>query len=229
MPDYTKEFHLMRHKGRTMLAALVAVLALGVVASASASAALPEFVPGEGAKFPVAAEVTSVTSTVLENDAGSQWSDCQGVTLKGSVTGAKTASLTAELTNCRVSGDEQCHTSGAPEGHETLSGTGSLVYVSKATKQTGLDFTVAAAKILCGSLTINVKGSFVIPVTASGGKLNVQIKGSGGKPETKYYENEKGEKKSCYLETNFGVGYEESDLNIGELKLATSSPLTISA
>jgi len=39
----TKEFHLMRHRGRTMLAALVAVLALGVVASASASAALPEF------------------------------------------------------------------------------------------------------------------------------------------------------------------------------------------
>jgi len=40
----------MRSKGTTVLAALVAAFALSAVATASASAALPQFVAGEGVK-----------------------------------------------------------------------------------------------------------------------------------------------------------------------------------
>jgi hypothetical protein len=224
---------MTKSKSARILATLVVALALGAVASASASAALPEFVPGEGAKFPIAVKYSEAASSHIENTGGSRWTTCTATTVTGNITAAKAASLTLAFTGCKANLEGSCHTSGAPEGQETLSGTGSLVYIKKTTKQVGLLLAVSATKILCGNVTINVRGSIVIPVTPINtltSALTIIVHGTNGKSEFRSYENEKGETKGAHLETNIGVGYEESCLFVeGQSRLATSSPLTIFA
>lgn len=225
----------MRHKGRTMLAALVAVLALGVVASASASAALPEFAP-EGGKFPVALEYSSASqSAYIENKSGTTAGKCQGVYAKGSITGAKTLSLTIELQSC---GREQCTTEGSENRGEILSGSASLVYINKSKKEVGVVLTQPRVELTCFGAETFLRGGLVIPFTSINTKttkLGVAIKRKATKEgheekgiqEFQSYENEKSETVKANLEWNVGSGYTTSDLEAGAFSLTASKALTV--
>jgi hypothetical protein len=232
----TKEFHLMNHKGRTMFAALVAALALGVVASASASAALPEFVPGTGESFPSVVEYSYAGAHVEYRLLSGNAMECKGVTAKGSVTGAKALSLTVELSDCTTgSGRTKCKTSGAAEGHVIQPVTGTLVYLSKATKQVAVDLKpTVETEILCSTIEIINKGSVPAPITPVNTKastFDLKISASEkNKQEYTHYENEQGKLTSAFFELNAGAGWELAALNFSEqVTLASSKPLTIDA
>jgi hypothetical protein len=205
-------------RSRTLLAALIAVLAFGAGASASASAALPEFAIDGGGSWPIAAEGSQTTSAKITEPIEAH--ECSGVNSKAAITGAgKAVALTLELTNCRKPSGTECHTKGA-EG-EALSGTGSLVYTSKAKDEVGILLTLSSTEILCGAAVEKVQGSIIIPITP----VNTQVEnllippitGNGeGKPTRTTYENEKGEVKTAKLEVNYGAGYKEAALEVGE-------------
>jgi hypothetical protein len=223
----------MRHKSRTMFAALVAVLALTAVASASASAALPEFMPSAGGKYPITFEGSSATAhSKITNVLEEPPSKCEGFNTRGEITGSKALSLTVEFTKCRDASKE-CQTVGQLLGIEILSGTAKLVYINKATKQVGIVLAENPAVIKCGSIEYGLRGSLVIPITplnTNTSKLGLRIEGNGsGTQEFESYENEKGEVvKKAHLELNFGSGYKGMALEVAEeLKLATSKPLTV--
>jgi hypothetical protein len=202
---------------------------------ATPKAGLPEFVPGPGEGFPIKAEFTSdSTQSFIENTSGNLFvGTCHGVKVKGELTGAKSGSFTIESAHCE-SGSKECTTVGAAEDHEVLTGSGSLVYINKATKVVGIVLTVNPSEIKCGSTKIKVEGGLNIPVTplnTATSKVDLSITCRlTGKQQYSSYENEKGEKVNDYFFTNFGTGYLESCLNVSEeIKLTTSKPVTIDA
>jgi hypothetical protein len=226
----------MRHRGRTMLTALVAVLALGVVASASASAALPEFVPAAGQKLPATLEGSmGGVETRFEVSSGTVL-HCTSSKYKGEVTGAKVASLTSEMTGCKNSGGYSFHSIGAPEGDINLPGTAALDYTSKSTKKVALVVKLKETELRSESDGVEwfVKGSVVMPLTPINtltSKLDITIKESKtpGLQEVSEYENEKGELKKAKLEMEWGGGFVQTSWNVGEIPLTSSKSLTVDA
>jgi hypothetical protein len=230
--------HMARNRCRAIGATFVAALALGAVASASASAALPEFALSSGEKFPVTIEgSTSSGYSGIEARNGSLWGACVGAKTKGEITGAKAISLTLELASCGET-SHHYHTKGAPVGTIVVSGTGTLVYISKATKAVGVLFTPKETKVYedGGSETgasFEFWGNIVVPVTPIDTKTSKfelpfrKGKGAGEQEFTKY-ENEKGEVKSATLIQYIG-GYEGvADLYIdNNYSLTASKSLTI--
>jgi hypothetical protein len=224
----------MRFISRSAFAALVAVFVMSAVGVASASAALPEFVLGEGEKFPVTIEKKyKNVQGFFENTSGSKFGTCTGVGVKGEITGAKAGSLTIEMENCHQ-GSLLCHSVGSEQEHEVFSGNVSLDYIKKATKQVGIVLKLNEIPIVCGKTTINIKGGLVIPITPINTKtstLDLRFNGAAGIQEFTSYENEKGEIKHEAMLTWFGV-WRESDLVINEgkqLELPTSKAVTINA
>jgi hypothetical protein len=224
----------MRSKKKTMLAALVAVLAFAAVAAASASAALPEFVPSTGAKFPIALSGSNGGAKSEFNVAGGTGfiRPCDGYKYKGDVTGAKTATLTTEFTNCQT-GTTACNTAGAASGVIVLPGTASLVYVNKSSKQVALLLNVNELTVFCGALEVELKGNILAPVTPVNVKtsvLDLAIAGLKGKQKSYEYEAETGGMKIARFSGEGGAGWTETALNIeGTIDLATGNPLTIDA
>jgi hypothetical protein len=217
------------HRLKLLGLTLTAVFALTAVASAPASAALPEFTPNAGYKFPITLKGNSVETAEV-------WLGnfrCYGIAFKGEITGAKAvSSLTTEAENCEYLGNHfKCQTEGATTGHLVIPGTGSLVYIAKATKLVGIVLTVPKLKFKCGTQFF-VQGGVVIPVTP----INTQTSQIGmnverlSRTEQRYttYENELGEMKEAFLEINEGSGYRKAALGVPEeIRLATSHPLTI--
>jgi len=130
----------MRSICRTALVALLAVLALGAVASASASAALPEFVlKGTGSGF-VYRESPLPVIFQQQNGSGG------GVECHGGVTGSGKFISKTEVsyghmtfTKCRIEGSHACKSAGA-KAEEIVTGAlkGRLGYLNKAEKSVGL-------------------------------------------------------------------------------------------
>ncbi|HXN37326.1 MAG TPA: hypothetical protein VN892_04755 [Solirubrobacteraceae bacterium] len=223
----------MRFTFKSALVALVAVLVLGAVASASASAALPEFVHGEGEAFPISLSFSSKSvSTVFEGPGFLSQPGCNGASFSGEVTAAKSVSLTTEFEGCRLDATNICSTKGAAAGHVVLPWSGTLVYIDKATKQVGIVLKLTEKLIFeCGSWSAPIKGSILIPVTpinTKTSKLGVAIHHgkAEGQPEYKEYENEKGEVEKTHFEVGTHV---ENNLNVaGEPQLAAGKSFTIS-
>jgi hypothetical protein len=221
----------MRFKSRGVLLALVAVFVMSVVGSASASAALPEFVPGEGAKFPITVEYSNWHPTGIMESGGSIWSSCKGLKAKGEITSAKTMPLTFELENCNWTSE------GYKKEVEVYAGSGSLVYVNKATKQVGLAFKLNLGDMKRGEVDIKTRGTIVIaltPINTKTSTLDVVVTGERGKQEPREYENEKGEKKRGSFEFEFrhDLAWWEGDLSLSageEVGLSTTKPVTIKA
>jgi hypothetical protein len=223
----------MRFKSkRGVLLALLAVLVMSAVSVASASAALPEFVPGEGG-FPITVKNSQSKLASGISDATGEKYTCEGVNTSGSITAGKTMSLTIERGRCNREGRE-CYTEGAELGTETFSGSATLAYIKKSEKKVGIVFTVNPTVIHCGSITEGVRGSIVIPITPINTLTSepaLVLEGNGaGVQEYRSYENEKGEVKKAYLELNWGAGYKTAALEVtGQIKLATSRAVTIKA
>jgi hypothetical protein len=120
----------MRHKGRTMLTALVAVLAFGVAVSASASAALPEF--SKTAKF-----VGTASHPEFRWPGGGRyelWSYGSG-TFSGTIATASTVTgVGAEFHE----GKNACYDKAAGEVMRWEGLKGRIGYLNKAKKEVGL-------------------------------------------------------------------------------------------
>jgi hypothetical protein len=226
----------MRHKSKTMFAALLAVLALGAVASASASAALPEFVPAEGG-FPIKLEgALSSTNAYFSYGAYRAFGTCTSANVKGEITGAKVLSATLELKRCSHNfAGASCRTFGAPFETEILPGNASLVYINKAAGQVGIVFepNPQPVEVICSpEQPYHLRGAIVIPLTPLKTKtttLSITANLVKDSQEFVKYENEKGEMISAHLEAKVLSGWTGSGLALGEkVSLTASKALTIS-
>ena len=213
---------------------LVAVFALGSLASASASAALPEFVHSVGETFPV--NFSGTGSSAFWQGPGYSFT-CTSFTNEGSISGAKTIAGTHfTFKTCFVIRGESrlfCKSVGAEKGEiktEELEGT--PVYISKTAKTVGILFKAqSGTKItklegaFCGG---EVRGSIVMPITSVNTRTtHFTLKSHSGSTE---YETESGEKKVAKLEAQSpGGGVFEPLSWEFEALLSTSKSVEIKA
>jgi hypothetical protein len=208
----------MRSKYKSALVALMAVCALGAVASASASAATPEF----SGTFPDTFEYTSYINTISTVGNNATLSCGKQATDKGELTASKTATLTLAAMGCKdflkKGKFEPCHTAGAKEGEvKTAALEGKPVYVN-GDREVGIVFAPKAggnfAEIECGSgaekETLKVKGSLIAvgvkPVNVSTNGVRLYFIAKEGVQAPTEYETE-GKKVKAILETE-GSGLE---------------------
>lgn len=166
----------MRSKFRSVL---VGVLALAAVASASASAALPEFQQG-GKALAKTVKLTGkgggilFASTNSGGENGDEW-QCTGSSLTGETSGAGgVANVVIKLTGCQVQAvqDHWCTSPGAKE-QEMISTqlSGRLGYTYKETTHAGLLLEPPTGKLIaeCSdqrkAKTVELRGSVIGGIT----------------------------------------------------------------
>jgi hypothetical protein len=157
----------MRSTLRSALVALMAVLALGAVATASASAATPEFT----GTFPNTFVLGGTNGFSMITEGKHEVVSCGG-TNTGELTAAKVAAATLAFTGCRNTGRPTCQTAGAKEGEvRTAALAGKLVSIDKG-REVGIDFTpktgTTFAEMECsgtaGKETLKVRGALILTV-----------------------------------------------------------------
>ncbi len=202
----------MRSTRITMVGlALLAALALSAVASATASAALPEQSPTSGT-FTISSgagtfETLKKESVKCTKDKGT-----------GEITGAKTDKSKITFEGCTGPFGVKCNSTGEAAGNIKIEINSEVVYLNKATKSTGEKLALASeVEIKCTALaTLKVRGATLCPVTPINTKATVftiTCKQTSGKQEFREYENEKGEKVKAITETSKNGGaFEESGL-----------------
>jgi hypothetical protein len=183
----------MRPTFRSVLIALVAVFAFGALASASASAALPEF--GLGTKYPV--PFTGSGSTASFKGAGGTYV-CSGSSITGEIVGpkevAKVVVKFTDASNCV----EFCQQTGF-EKWETKELKGTIGYLVKSSHTVGLLLEPVAEPI--AKCTHNVRsgaklqGSIIGelgPVNLSRSSLELNFRGApgGGEQTLRSFEGE---------------------------------------
>lgn len=179
----------------------VAVFALGMLASASASAALPEFSLRVRETFPVSYSGTG--GSAFWESSGYEFT-CTTTTMTGTIAGAKTVTGTTLIFNgCKVEG-KKCRSEGSENNEqiraEHLAGT--LVYLSKTAKTVGIDFKPETGEffthLTCFGGGSKVRGSVIMAITSVNTLANhftlTVHRGSTS------YENEAGEAKTAKLE-----------------------------
>jgi hypothetical protein len=207
------------------------VLALGVVASASASAALPQFVPAEGGKFPIKLE-SKVKDEWKLADADGGTITCTSSKLKGEIKGAKALSLAFELEGCASNTRGACETKGLAEGHLALNGEEKLVYLSKTNKTVATIVTMPNFK--CGGGTYTTEGGELLPlspVNKKGSEIGFTALGNGaGIMDVRHYETEKNKEQFEQITWELGAG--EGDVSAetnGTVTLTGASQFTLEA
>jgi hypothetical protein len=232
----------MRFISRGALAASVAALALSVAGVATASAALPEFVPDGGAKFPIAASgsVTGEAESSIRMDVPViSWFYCKNAKFSDEITGAKAVSVTTDLEGCheKTATSHECASAGAASGTIVLSGKGSLVYLEKATKKVGVLLPVGKVKVTCKdneTEKYTITGSILSPITPVNTELTTYElryrEKKAGLEEYTAYENESGKKTSTEFSLETPEWIEELGLEIApKIQLTANKAFTISA
>jgi hypothetical protein len=130
-------------------AALMAVVALAAVASVTASAALPEFLPASGS-------FTSKSGSGTLAFKGGNTIECSADTNKGEVTGEKTARVTITFTGCKLFGIVGANSLGDSSGTILTTANGTLCYLNKTAKTVGLQLSPT------GKVHIEAGGSLAI-------------------------------------------------------------------
>jgi hypothetical protein len=166
---------------------ILAVVALSAIASATASAALPEFNPGStGTKF----TGTSGAGT-LSTAAKATLIECTSDEVKGELTGAKkqgTAKI--DFKGCKSFGIVGTKSLGDAEGVILVEALLELCYINKANKEVGVLTEVPSSKpvhvevagkllIILGDAVGVLKAAAVEPTT----KYTITYKQKGGKQE----------------------------------------------
>jgi hypothetical protein len=211
---------------RTVLLGGLVMLALSAVATASASAALPEILNKEGkalVKNKFTADIPGVTralwfkSEVHGVDEG-VW--CETSAGSGAFSGLKAGEVTFTGKNCN-DGAGKCFE--PPKLHNELVISFALtpVYISKASKELALLFTLHEASFKCGGELTTISGDFLVPIPtenvnkllAVGTPLRLHAEATGGEQSPKAYENEKGEKVEAFVTLNFGSGNQKGGAN----------------
>jgi hypothetical protein len=156
---------------KTLGLALVAVFMIGVVASATASAALPELVNKEG-KEVVKKKFTGTGAGGTFETKGGEAVKCKAASSKGEITGLKTQSVENKFTSCTAAaGLLKCKTAGAATGEIALKLNAKVVYLKEASKTVGIDLELPGTiTIECtgfGSETLKVRGSTLCSTTTA--------------------------------------------------------------
>lgn len=219
----------MRSVFRKALIVLVVVSAMGALASASASAALPEFT----GPFPKIYTLTLGNNVRLEPQDGEETITCDRETQargSGEITSAKEMRTSFVFSECKWN-TTSCRTSGASPGElRTETFSSALVYLSKAKQEVGILLhaynkvtkkTIFIPQFLCGGLTGGpISGELIAPATPVNTKAaiyKISFKETKGKQEPSEYENELGERLKVRLSwKNFARAEEEIGLTAGE-------------
>jgi hypothetical protein len=220
---------------RSALVSLVAVLALGAVAAASASALTPEFALKPGGAFPVSIGNSLHTGEVSFDWPAMNWGTCTKNKTEGTITGTKAVSLTLEWTGCRAGQTGQWHSEGAPEGTIVVTGTGTLAYISRSTGQIGIVFAIKEVKLLFGSGYIMLRGNMMIPVNPLNTETNkfampIHETGESHEQEVRSYETEGGVVVPVQPEIVFGNTFKRAGIELqGGNELTTNQVLAVKA
>jgi hypothetical protein len=205
--------------------AFAAILAIGVMTAAAASATLPVIQQAATASG-------SLTSTdTLETISGSKLT---GTSVELSLTnGAKTAlgTYSAKFKGVKE-GTQPCKTSGAAKEEVVNTGEFHLVWANSGKTEISVLFLPTGFTIECGEpakTKIKVKGQAVGKTSlALGTKVKTftgTLEGKNGKNNITSYFNTSGTLvEKAFLESNFGLGYEQSDENVsGALTLTVAA------
>jgi hypothetical protein len=190
---------------RTIGLALVAAFALSAIASATASAALPEIVNKEG-KTLVKNKYTSKSGKATLETGKNGAVICSASTDKGETTGVKTGVSTVTFTGCESTGIK-CSSSGAKSGEIVSKATSQVVYElnSKKEKEAALLLVAEEATIKCSAFqTLKVKGSvlgLLSPINKLSKELTLTFLQTKGAQASTEYGNEGEEMKKAVTET----------------------------
>lgn len=204
----------MRSMYRNVLLAMVAVFALSAVATATASAALPELVNGKGEELVNKKFTGEVTEKMIFQIEGKGTERCEEYAYAGEIKGTKGGEATLTL-HCSGS----CHTKGAKEKEIKFSVSASLVWLSKSKESIALLLSIPSvvdlegycwSKIMPSQYPLELSGSLLIPVRLTN-ELKTEYRFAAqqkeGRQEFSEYENEAGEKVKAQLETNESTLY----------------------
>jgi hypothetical protein len=213
----------MRTTLRGTLAVFVAVAALGAVAAASASAALPEF-ETEGAKYPIAFTGTLTEGYSAHFSYIGRGGECKQATISGEITGPKElAKVVMKFSNGACASYEFCETL-TYQSWETKELTGRIAYTNKEHHEAGLllepaaqPFALCKGKLVRGEITGSVIGTLS---SRTGRTLSLDYQSDGTKQEPKHFE---GEGTTHYLSL---VREKEAPSEVG---MATNLTLTLSS
>jgi hypothetical protein len=200
--------------------ALVVPAILGTIATSSI--ALPDISIALGGSYPLRGEFpdNGKTSVKLETTAGSRL-EGKGLKAAGSIE-KLSASGKAELEILGVKqGTNSCNSTGDAKETVLLKDTLALVPVKLIPLEIGILHTGEEVTIECGKIKIKIKGSVIHTLNA--GKEGEELAEVGGKLEgskgkntlTKYF-NDEGKEVNAFLEANFGTGFIQCDVVVGE-------------
>jgi hypothetical protein len=169
-------------------AALMAVVALSAIASATASAALPEFLPGSGT-------FTSTSGAGTLAIQGGNTITCSSDTNSGSITGPKTVTVTIDFKGCVLFGFVGAHSLEDASGVILVKATGTLCFIKQASPlQVGLKLTITPVHIEAGGQLAKVEGTLYGEVTPLNvnqtGPYKLILEQSGGLQKIKNCEGE---------------------------------------
>jgi hypothetical protein len=206
--------------------ALLSVFAFAAMTAVSASASLPDVSLLSGEKFPVDLHGTLVSADSLATVGGSELTGTLVLLLLLLTELSALGEFIAEFTGVKEK-TNPCKTSGAASGTVVTKGEWHLVLLVGGASY-GIVFLPSSVVIECGEpakTKIHVKGAAVALVT----KLKVGedqteiggvLEGSKGKNNITEYLNSSGTATKGTLESNFGLGFEQSDENVtGEITL----------
>jgi hypothetical protein len=206
----------------------IAMLAISAIATAAASAALPEQVPASGTFTATSGKSTFETKSgekvVCEEDKAS-----------GEITGAKTDKSTITFSKCEAFG-LKCKSKGAASGEIVLKMNSELVYINKSKKEVGNILTLAEElTIECTVLQkLKVKGATLCPITPVNTKtktFTLTCTETKGVQQPTEYENSSGVKVKAPITETKGEGlksfaFEQSGLEgTDTLTFATESEI----
>ncbi len=177
--------------------ALVAVFAMGAVASATASAlpTLPQLVNKEEKPLVKTGFTGTSGASKFETKSGESVK-CKADTIKGKITGLSTDEAEIKFTGCTaVSGLLKCKSKGASSGEIVLKIASTLVWLNESKEEPGEDFYLPALlTIECtgmASETLEVEGSTLCPTTKALSKTaTIKCKETKGVQEWTEYEME---------------------------------------
>jgi streptogrisin C len=196
-------------------------------------AALPDISIALGGSYPLHLEVTVLNVTTQLATTGAE-------DLKG--TGLLLLLLTEALTSLGSfetlftsvldpSTSEKCFSeNGTTKDSSGLVLTlGTFHIVLRPNGSLELLYLVQALKIVCGAVTVRIRGSVLSSISNATGtegteytSLKGKLSGSGGKPELTEYLNDGGTVVGAKLEADFGAGYVTSDESVAEEVTATA-------
>jgi hypothetical protein len=206
------------------------VVALSATATATASAALPEFVGPIPVPFTAKSGVTTL-ETVKKAQIR-----CASDTAAGEVTGPKTGSTTITLSGCEfVTIGFPCNTPGLPPGEiVTTTLIMTLGYINEPKHEAGVDLATATGGPLieatCGPLRMIVDGSVIGKITpvnkviAPPGHFTLRFSQALGKQKPTHFEGGPID----VLSTSFGGPFAESGLSSSD-SISFPAPYMVAA